>query len=287
MKNTLTLVLIALSFTGFGQKNPTEEAQPIVAEGKLLYKLEMASWVGTDLFLEKYKDLDNIGGYFSYIENDSAKCIFFSNVETPKVIGTIAFDTTYNERKAKISLTERNFSQTESDLFQIRKVTLEALNTNTDGFFKFYENTQPNIIPLINGDDKKVYIITGTQETDIVIFGNDYLLTFDKDNKLVAQKQLHQNILPIKYGNSDAEENVVGAMHNHSPETGDFITATDICTVMLYEEFTKWKSYNVVSEKYLNIWNCETDQLVVVSMNIMDNIEKDQEKRNKKKKKDE
>ena len=55
MKNTLTLVLIVLSLTGFGQKNPTEEAQPIVAEGKLVYKLEMASWVGTDLFLEKYK----------------------------------------------------------------------------------------------------------------------------------------------------------------------------------------------------------------------------------------
>ena len=31
--------------------------------------------------------------------------------------------------------------------------------------------------------------------------------------------------------------------------------ATDICTLMLYEKFAKWKQHNVVSKNYLNIWN--------------------------------
>ena len=74
-------------------------------------------------------------------------------------------------------------------------------------------------------------------------------------------------------------------MHSHLPETGDFITATDICTLMLYEKFAKWKTHNVVSEKYLSIWNCETDKLSVITLDAVEKINKDQEKRNQKKNK--
>jgi len=285
MNKTLTIILTLITLSVFGQKNPTEEAQPIVDEGKLLYKSEMASWYGTDLFLENYKERENISGYFSYSDNDTAICIFFSKAETPKVIGTISFDSTYNVNTAKTDFTERDFTQTENDLFQIRKIALEELNTNADGLFKFYNNTNPNIIPLINGQEKKVYILTGPQQSGVVIFGNDYLLTFDKNNKLLTKKQLHKNIIPIEYGNLEDGKEVVGAMHSHLPETGDFITATDICTLMLYEKFAKWKTYNVVSEKYLNIWNCETDQLTVISKAAVEKINKDQEKRKKKKNK--
>ena len=283
MNKTLTIILTLITLSVFGQKKPTEEAQPIVDEGKLLYKSEMASWYGTDLFLENYKDRENIDGYFSYSSKDTAKCIFFSKAENPKVIGTISFDSTYNVKSAKTDLTERDFTQTENDLFQIRIIALKELNTNSDGFFKFYKNTNPNIIPLINGQEKKVYILTGPQQSGVVIFGNDYLLTFNKNNKLLTKKQLHKNIIPIEYGNTEDGKEVVGAMHSHLPETGDFITATDICTLMLYEKFAKWETYNVVSEKYLNIWNCESDQLTVISMDDVEKINKDQEKRKKKK----
>ncbi|MEZ4772703.1 MAG: hypothetical protein R3D00_05915 [Bacteroidia bacterium] len=68
MPKPLTFLLTLLTLSVFAQKNPTEEAAPIVAEGKLLYKSEMASWYGTDLFLEKYNNRDHIGGYFSYTD---------------------------------------------------------------------------------------------------------------------------------------------------------------------------------------------------------------------------
>lgn len=285
MNKILTIIFTLITLSVFGQKNPTEEAQPIVAEGKLLYKSEIASWYGTDLFLENYKDRENIGGYFSYTDKDIAKCVFFSKAENPEVIGTISFDSTYNVKTAKTDLTEREFTQTENDLFQIRKIALEELNTNADGLFKFYKNTNPNIIPLINGQEKKVYILTGPQQSGVVIFGNDYLLTFDSNNKLLTKKQLHKNIISIEYGNVEEGMEVEGAMHSHLPETGDFITATDICTLMLYEKFAKWKTHNVMSKKYLNIWNCETNQLTVISMDAVEKIKKDQEKRKKKKNK--
>lgn len=277
MKHTLIILLALVTINVFGQKNQEEQAARIVAEGKLLYKTEMASWYGTDLFLESYKDRENIGGYFSYTEKEFAKCVFYSKAANPKVIGTISFDTTYSLERAQTDLSERDFSTMEKDLYEIRKIASEQLYANQGGFFKFYQNTSPNIIPLINGSEKKVYILTGPKKSDVVIFGNDYLLTFDQNNNLVNKKQLHQNIIPITYSNTAQGE--VVEMHTHLPETGELITATDVCTLMLYEKFANWTTHNVVSKKYLSIWDCQTDELVILPMSTVKKINKDQEKR--------
>jgi hypothetical protein len=269
MNKILTLAFMLLVTSVFGQKNPTEEAQSIVDEGKLLYKSEMASWYGTDLFLGSYKNRDNIGGYFSYIDQATPKCIFFSNSENPKVIGTISFDNTYDTKTAKVDLSEREFSAYENDIYVIRKTALSEVNADT--LFKTYKNTSLNLVPLIVNNEKKVYILTGPRENGVVIFGNDYLLTFDKNNKLIAKRQLHKNIIPIYFGGKEEDgKHVEGAMHSHLPETGDFITPTDVCTLMLYEKFAKWKTLTVVSKKYLNVWDCETDQLTVIARDDLD-----------------
>ena len=63
----LTILLTLFTISVFGQKNQEEQAAQIVAEGKLLYKTEMASWYGTDLFLERYKDRENIGEMITYL----------------------------------------------------------------------------------------------------------------------------------------------------------------------------------------------------------------------------
>jgi hypothetical protein len=195
MRKFLTLACTLVALHVCSQKTPTEEAQPIVAEGKLLYRYEMASWYGTDLFLEKYKKRENIGGYFSYTEKENALCIFFSAADKPKVIGTITFDPTYNIEIAKLNLTERDFSTSENTLYQIRKIALDEINSDT--LFKKYENTNLNVIPIIDEGSKKVYVLTGPESQGVVIFGNDYLLTFIDNNQLLTKKQLHKNIIPV------------------------------------------------------------------------------------------
>ncbi len=287
MKIVIPFLLTLLSLSVYGQKSLTEESQPIVAEGKMLYKSEMASWYGTDLFLESYQNQANIGGYFSYTENDVAKCIFFSKVENPKVIGTISFDNTFNIEIAKIDLLERDFTPKENDFYQLRRIATDIVYSDT--LFKIYTSTNFNIIPIIDEKERKVYVLTGTGKSGVVIFGNDYLLTFDNANNLISKKALHQNIIPINYGDSKDEEGneILGSVHSHLPETGDFITATDICTLMLYSKFAKWKQHTVISKNYLNIWNCETNELVVIPTGTLDKINKDQEKSKKKKRKKE
>lgn len=278
----LTFIFTFLVLNAFGQKNLNEKTESILAEGKLLYKSEMASWYGTDLFLEKYKQRENIGGYFSYNENEVIKCVFFSKTDIPEVIGTISFDNTYDLKTANSDLNARNFTKTEKDLYEMRKIALVEINTDT--LFKKYNNTNLNLIPIINGNQKKVYVLTGPKNNGVVIFGNDYLLTFDENNKLISKKQLHKNIIPIEYGGkTEGGKEVESTIHSHLPETGDFITATDVCTLMLYSKFTKWKTHNVVSKKYLNIWNCETNELNIIPMKTIEKINKDQKKRDNKK----
>lgn len=268
-KNIIILLLIGINC--YSQKNLNKRASEIVKEGKTLYQSEMASWYGTDLFMEKYKEREKIGGYFSYSENELSKCVFFSQDVSPKVIGTITFDDSYDPKNAKVEFEERAFSKNENDLYIIRTKALNAIKTDT--IFKSYNNSNLNLIPLISNNEKKVYVLTGPTNNGIVIFGNDYLLNFDEKNNLKSTKRLHANIIPVKFGNDDNIQ--LASIHSHLPQTGDLITATDICTTMLYEKFTKWSTVYVMSQKYVSIWNCKTDELTVMDRDAFDKIKND------------
>ncbi len=277
----LTGILLLSAFGSFAQNN--EQEQAIVAEGKALYKTEMASWYGTDLFLERFPaKREKIGGYLSYSDAERTHCIFFDRSETPQVLATISFDSTFRIASALVDTTRTVLSETESSLYAIRQLALAELNSDT--LFKTYKNTNLNLIPLIWNGEKKVYVLTGPQVNGVVIFGNDYLLTFDQNNKLTGKKNLHQNIIVLNYNDPNADSKQVGAMHNHSHETGDLITVTDICTLMLYGKYADWESHMVIGEKSVSIWDFEKNSLVVISREALKKMEKDQKKRKKKKK---
>lgn len=262
-----TLLFVDLS----AQSKLSRLTDPIVEEGKLLYRCEMASWYGTDLFLEAYPDRSNIGGYFSYVDDGLAKCVFFSKDQ--KVIGTIVFDASYDLASAEVNLEERTFSTKENDLYEMRLNALEVIRTDT--LFKVYEKIRLNLIPLISQGEKKVYVLSGPQENGVVVFGNDYLITMRKNNKVKRYNKIHNNIIPIGYGDPDVD--VALTVHSHNKETGPFITATDICTLMLYAKFAGWKTHNVVSSDYVNFWNCETNTLMVLTKEAVEKIGQHQE----------
>lgn len=271
MQKTLFLILFALlSLSIFSQKSVDQQIESIKKEGVKLYKSEMASWYGTDIFIEQYQNKENIGGYLSYSEKDKNICVFYSNSNKPKVIGTIAFDDSFDITKANIDLTERAFNSTENQLYILRKKAQDIIYNDETSFFQHYENTKFNLIPLIEKEVSKVYLLTGPSISNVVVFGNDYLLTFNKQNELIDKKALHKNIIPIEFG--EEGENIESTMHSHLPETGDLMTATDICTLMLYGKFTSWKKHLVVSENYLNIWNMADDSYHIMTMDAVNKI---------------
>jgi len=271
MGKILTLFyLLLLGMFSYGQ---TKEEKEVIKEGKMLYRMEMASWKGTDIFLSKFSDQrQNIGGYFSYLEKGSARCIFYSKDDYPKVLATIAL---VDDKHATVIVSgqERQLSGLEMHLLVIRQKTMKQLQT--DSLFKFYPDTKPNIIPIIDKKGKRAYVLTGPNKKGVVIFGNDYLLTFDDEFKLLEKRSLHKNIIDIEYGNVD-NQTILATMHSHLPETGELITATDVCTLMLYERFAKWGQHYVISEKNVSIWNCSANQLTVMTRDAWNKISHDQ-----------
>ena len=244
-------------------------------EGKMLHKSEWASWYGTDIFRAKCADkVAQSGGYLSYDTGTGLKNIFFTKGDDPVVIATTSFGYDFNASNYSIDTLNRKFTPFEKTMFTIRHAALKDVQKDT--LFKFYKNTSLNPIPIINKGVKKVYFLTGTNLNGVVIFGNDYLMTFNLDNSIASVKRLHKNIISI----SSKDTSVIATMHSHLPETGDFITATDICTLMLYEKFTTWKTHYVISKNYVSIWDCKKDDLVILTMQAWKRIIDDQKQRN-------
>ncbi|WCM41570.1 hypothetical protein MG290_11510 [Flavobacterium sp. CBA20B-1] len=270
MKKITYLLTLLACINLYAQKSAEEQINEIKKEGIKLYNSEMASWHGTDLFIAQYPTKDRIGGYFSYAENNNNICTFYSNDHNPKVIGTVTFNNDqFDLDKAIIDLTERNFKSNENEIYLLRKSAQKVIENDTV-LFKHYNNTKYNLIPLIEKDINKVYVLTGPAISGVVIFGNDYLLTFNKKNELISKKSLHQNIIPIEF--DDHEQEVESTMHSHLPETGDFLTPTDVCTLMLYGKYTSWKNHIVVSKNYLNMWMIHDNTYEIMTMEAVEKI---------------
>ncbi|MBX3253191.1 MAG: hypothetical protein KF862_03530 [Chitinophagaceae bacterium] len=281
MKKTFFSIFFVMIFLSAGaQEDHSLEniADSVVADARLLYRSEMASWYGTDVFMERAKDKERAKGYFSYSIPGMVRCIFFTADEIPKVIAAIDFDSTYNVNTAVADFKERNFTETEQEIFAFRSKALDVINSDT--FFLHYKNTNYNIIPVIMNGEKRVYVLTGTTQNGEVIFGNDYLLCFDAQNNLTCKKRLHNSIIRTNFGKQADGQEIVGGMHSHVID--DFITPTDICTLMLYNPLMKWTQYTVMSKKFFSIWNCRTNQLVILTKEVIERINKDQKKRKKK-----
>ncbi|QQV03110.1 MULTISPECIES: hypothetical protein [Chryseobacterium] len=77
MKNILALVVVLYTIS-FQAQNLKKLSKEINEEGIALYRSEMASWYGTDVFKANYNKMENVAGYFSYIDESVPKCIFFS-----------------------------------------------------------------------------------------------------------------------------------------------------------------------------------------------------------------
>ncbi len=275
MKKVYAVFCLLMIFFSNAQ-NLEKLADEITEEGILLYRSEMASWYGTDVFLANYPDRENIGGYFSYISDDVPKCVFYS--KTNKVIGMVSFPTNYEPANSKLDLTEREFSELEKDYFDLR--TKAAERAEIDSTFTYYNNTSFNFVPLITENEKKVYVLTGTNVQNVVIFGNDYLIEFNKENEIKKVQRLHKSIIVQNIVDEEVGK-TVSATHSHVLEDWPFITPTDICTLMLYQKFTDWESYNVISREFTSLFNPKSNKLIIMKTDVIRKINEDQEKRKK------
>ena len=164
----------------------------------------------------------------------------------------------------------------EKDLFIIRRVALEAINRDT--IFKRYNNTGINIIPTINNGVKRVYVLTSPNANATIIIGNDYQIDFNSKNEIINVKRIHNSLISTKQPEGSVSGYAI--MHNHLIGKDEFMSATDICTLMLYEKQTPVTQCYVISKDYVSIWDCKKHVLVVLTQDAWDKINKDQQSKN-------
>lgn len=269
MKKITFILFLLFSVSVYSQNTELDKiAQDITEEGKLLYRLELAAWYGMDIFKDNFKENNRIGGYFSYLDSNTPKCLIFSNEQNPRVIGVVSFGDIKLIETATIDFKKRDFKVNEKELYTIRAKALIEIQQDT--LFKNYTNTNLNLIPLIYKDARKVYVLTGPKNVGVVLFGNDYLMSFDKQHNLTEKKELHKNLIPIEF---DEDKDTSLTIHYHSSASDDFITPTDICTLMLYAKFAGWKKHIVVSQNYASIWDCENETLQIMTKEEFQKIE--------------
>lgn len=263
-KFIINTVLLIIIFSGI---NLTQTKEEIVAEGKKLFNLERASWLGTDILVESFPDLrEKVGGYFSYKDKENYHCIFYSE-DNSTILFDAVFSSDFNNSKTVINDEEREMNEIEKALYSLRISAFKEISEDT--LFKHYENTSLNLIPILLEKENKVYVLTGSKSGRAVIFGNDYLLTFNKNNEIKEKKSLHQNIIVLE---DDKENKAEYSFHNHLESSGDLITATDICTLMLYAEMHNWKQHYVVSDKFVSIWDSTRNLLEVITREEWDKL---------------
>lgn len=271
MKIIIFISLILSNLILFSQKKETEM---ILEEGKTLYRLEKASWYGTDVLLERFENKkDSIGGYLSYQTNDNkVNCIFFSRYNSNEILVRFQFDSLPKSRPIYIDTINRKATELEKNLIEIRQSAKNIVYENADKFFSFYENTSMNFIPIIQKNKKQVFILTGPQKSGVVLLGNDYVMYYDKKNKFKSKNKLHNSIIQFNYKLEDQDKTILSTMHSHV--VTEYITSTDICTLLLYKEFTEWKTHYVIGKKYVSIFDLEKEILATMTLEAWNRVYK-------------
>ncbi len=254
-------VWICLSTLSFGQKTDA-----ILQEGKLLYQLEKAAWMGTESFLDRYNHLkESVGGYVSY-KNEKGQLInLFYNKENPvRIVARFSFELNPEMILLRSDTLPSEATSYETDLITLRQDALRRISVNEEGFFSTYSNTRLNLIPLIQNHEKKLFIITGTKDKNVIYIGNDYLLHYNEKNELINKEKIHQSILQYPCKSGGGNQPASATFHSHV--SSEYITSTDICTLLLYKDQLEWRQHYVFGENHVSVFDLDHERLVVLTL---------------------
>lgn len=297
MKSFLSILSLLFCFNAaIAQKKLEKEKKEILGEGLALYTLILANWTSNDLYYENEFPTSYIKGYLSYKDKDTLKTIFWREIDTtsaeykaknfraaadtdlvavqkPKtitdlrvIVKTFRYER-MNVKKANANIAdeEREPTDKEKVLMDFRAMAYKEIYSDTS-FFKLYEGTQLKAVPFDAGKQIKIYVYSSTTKEGVVPIGGDYLLLFDKKEKILLEKtSLHQDCIFIstqyKGRASDASKMT---FHKHKEGASKLITPTDIATLLLYKSQLEWDEHHVIGGRYTCVFTLVDRKLDII-----------------------
>ena len=214
---------------------------------------------------------DSIGGYVSYETNDhKINTLFFRKSDANKALIRFQFDSLPKQQPISIDSVNHECTDLEKSLIEIRQDALGRISKNEGEFFKFYNKTSLNAIPVITHNERLVYVITGPQIDGVVLIGNDYLFTYNNKNEFKKQEKIHNSLIQLQYRNPKDSARIESTVHSHV--ISDCIDPTDICTLLLYKDYVGWTQHFVISKKYVSIFDMNKETLLILTREAWDKI---------------
>lgn len=276
----LSFLLSFFSISVSAQKIDLEKKAEIIEEGYLMFRLELASWQSTDRLRDYLRgpQVRALAGYLSYSDEDSLRSIYYTAGDAPQILATVSFDRDGSPGSLVVDSTARQATQTELLYIQLREAALRNAQNDQTDFYVMYENTGINLVVLPGEKRHKVYFMTAPQVEGVVLMGNDYLLEFDENIQLISRKKLHAGLIEMKLGTESGAKGELITAHEHQKGESDYITSTDLCTLLLYSQLTDWVAHHVLSPKFVSVWDIESEQMLILTQKGFKKIVKENEK---------
>ena len=242
----ILIFLFGLSILGKAQNELTEQqikakTDSILIEGNLLFQYEKAAWISIDLAMEQKNIKKKFGGYIVYQKIDTIKTIILN--KDNQCVYELSFINDFSSPTKEV-LSLRELNENESKLLTIKNKILNQIVE------KKYEVSCPDgfslnmeLIPFASG--YKLYILTGTSQSQIIPFGNDYLFLTDPNGEILSMRKFHSRLISTMTKGPNGEQ-VTESIHSHL-RTEPFISATDICTFKLYGSLYGQNEFKVYS----------------------------------------
>lgn len=237
--------LISYGQNSIIEKQLKEKTDSILVEGNLLFRFEKAAWISTDLAMEKINIKKDYNGYLVYQIKDTIKVIILNMSNS--CIYELSFLNDLNIPYYE-NLTKRNLTESEEKLLNIKnKIINELIAKNYSVECPTGFSLNKVLIPFDKG--YKLYILTGTSQSQIIPFGNDYLFLTDEKGVILTWKKFHSRLLSVPTISPNGDP-IKRTTHSHL-RTEPFISATDICTFKLYGSIYGQKEFLVYSPTLL------------------------------------
>lgn len=257
MKKTLLIALGALCNTyASAQENLYQIADSIRSEGILLYQHLQICRTGVELL-----EADTTGrvqlqasGFLSYRDGNGYMLMMPHRASSNRpVITSYRFDSTLNAQTAHRHV-GREMTTYEAEVWELWKMV--TLMVQKDPGFKKVRDTYFMVVPMIEGESRKVYVLSAATRNNFFALGNDYLLHFNSAFELVSKQQFHTHNLMTPYGRKSSG-------HIHS-ESAPYISATDVCAFMLHPKAFAQESLKVYSPTFVSEWNFRDKTLDII-----------------------
>lgn len=277
MHRTIILLMIALSGAVIlpAQDISTVPKEQIISTGRKLYCFEKAYMIANEVMLRQYPGkYYRIGGSVTYRIQDSVRTIFWLKKDSTSIDLTVTFDSFPDTLNYIADPKKRTASEEELRLINLHQETRQLMNKNKGRFFSFYNYTSNHLVLFPGETEDQVYILTLSNDKEDLIFGNDYLLIFAKNGKLKSKTKIHEHGYSINLQQDiPKDSSAIETFHEHNGKTPLYITATDICTLLIYRDKINWDKHTVLSPDFACTWNIEKQELQVLTRKSWDKIQ--------------